>query len=658
MTLDEFLPLLSGVQRCASGHMATCPAHEDRKQSLHISCNGVGLGVKCHAGCATETVVTEMGLQLSDLFFEKSEKRHDEIIAEYPYRDAEGHLLYQVLRYEPKGFRQRRPDGRGGWVWSMQGVERVPYMLPEILASDDVIFIVEGEKDVHTLRAHGYLATTNAGGAGKWRSEWTHFFSMRRVILIPDMDEPGFDHINEIGAQLKSVADVRYIRLWGAKDLSEWFLFHTSEEFASLTEEAQDFDEPLSFILKEVQTTFEWPIAPVHDGLIGQIVQMIEPHSEADEVGLYMEILTTFGNCLGGGPYYKVGGTYHRGNLFLAICGETAKGRKGSAHDWVMEVFKQVDPGYVKSCVMGGLSSGEGVVHAVRDPRLNFEGKVLDEGVSDKRRLFFESELAGRTFNAMKREGNTLSALLRQAWEANTLSVATKLNDDHATGSHISIIGHATVKELLSTLRLSDIVGGFANRFLFFRVTRSKMLAVPSEPDPQMMQVLAGKLRHRLTEARKVQRVLLAPEAVETWVAMYTDLDKEADEEDENITPFLSRAAPQILRLALLLALVDGKREIGTSHLKTALGFWDFARCSVEYMMAVGMKGTLTADQEALFEFLDRQSVPIAANVVRESLHWNGSRFALVKGQLLRLRMINEKEERGTGGRPRRMLST
>lgn len=636
--------------------MAQCPAHDDKQQSLHISHNHEGLGLKCHAGCPNASILAVLDLPWSALFNGNGMKKDADpiLVAEYDYVDENGKLLYQALRYQPKGFKQRRPDGHGGWIWNTQGVRRVPYMLPEVIAAD-VVFIVEGEKDVHTLRVHGFTATTNAGGAGKWSPEWAEYFKLKKVIIIPDLDDPGFDHTNGIAPTLRPVADVRYIRLWGAKDITDWFLTHDVEQFNKLVEEAPDYEEDLH--LTPPPPVFVWPEAPVHQGLIGELVELIAPHTEADPVAIYVDLLAMFGSCLGAGPHYRVGGTYHRCNLFVAICGETAVGRKGTAHDWVIEIFRHVDPTYVATCVLGGLSSGEGVIHAVRDPRLGRTGKVQDDGIIDKRRLFFESELAGRTFNAMKRDGNTLSSVLRQAWESANLCVATKTMDDRATGAHITIVGNATVLEMLMTLRLADIVGGFANRFLFFVVRRSKMQPLPTMPDEKVMQVLATKLRRSLEEARKVSQVTLAESAIDTWIELYTTLDKETQDDSLAVSQFLSRGAPQVLRLAMILALVDGQREIQKSHLLTAMGFWHYSRKSVEFMLETGMKGNLTADQQTLFDLLEKEARPMSTNECKQLLHWNGSRFALVKGELIKLRMISEHTQGGTGGRPSKMLS-
>jgi hypothetical protein len=129
----------------------------------------------------------------------------ERIVATYDYRDEGGTLRFQVVRLrDPKSFRQRRPDGRGGWIWNLEGVAPLLYRLPELLAADPTewVFIVEGEKDVDTLWALGLVATTNPGGAGKWRPEFNRWLVGRRVVLLPDNDAPGKNHMEMIATCL------------------------------------------------------------------------------------------------------------------------------------------------------------------------------------------------------------------------------------------------------------------------------------------------------------------------------------------------------------------------------------------------------------------------------------------------------------------------
>lgn len=232
--------------------MATCPAHDDKKRSLHVSVGRENtVLLKCHAGCDTGKVASAMGLTLADLFIKKEKADYSPqrpqrrqsarsqagnenlgiLLEAYDYVDEAGQLLYQSCRFEPKTFRQRRPDPyrRGNWIYKMTGVRLVPYRLPAVLAaakSGGTILICEGEKDVHTAERLGFVATTNAAGAGKWRDEFSPALKGANVVLIPDNDEPGRRHMDQVAESIKPYAkSVRLLTLpdMGDKeDLSDW----------------------------------------------------------------------------------------------------------------------------------------------------------------------------------------------------------------------------------------------------------------------------------------------------------------------------------------------------------------------------------------------------------------------------------------------------
>lgn len=178
---------------------------------------------------------------------EHSRSENRRIIATYDYRDEKGVLLYQAVRFEAKDFRQRRPDG-DGWKWNLDGVRRVPYRLPEILAAppESTVFIVEGEKDVEALRSRGLLATTNSEGAGKWRSDFARFFRGRDVIILPDNDAAGRAHARSVVAALAAVAKVRILELPGLPpkgDVSDWLAAGNSIEKLHRLADTAPFEE-------------------------------------------------------------------------------------------------------------------------------------------------------------------------------------------------------------------------------------------------------------------------------------------------------------------------------------------------------------------------------------------------------------------------------
>jgi len=220
MNLEAVLERLQGVRRNGSGWMTLCPAHADKTPSLSLTERNGKVLLKCFAGCSSEAVCAELGIELGELFTDNGAARRIE--AEYDYQDENGKLLYQVARFEPKGFRQRRPDGKGGWHWNLNGARRVLYRLPEVLAAKSVL-VCEGEKDCETARALGLVATCNAGGAGKWREEHGEVLRGKRVVIIADADEPGRKHAQQVAESLAGKAEsVKVLEFAHAKDLSEW----------------------------------------------------------------------------------------------------------------------------------------------------------------------------------------------------------------------------------------------------------------------------------------------------------------------------------------------------------------------------------------------------------------------------------------------------
>jgi len=211
---------------------ARCPAHDDRSPSLGLSVSresDPGAVVHCQAGCSTTEIMQALGLNLAALFDRHWDQSNGNggprIVATYDYHDESGVLLYQVVRFEPKDFRQRRPNPDGSWAWKLNGVGRVLYRLPQVIEAvkaGQVIWIVEGERDVEALEAVGEVATCNPGGAGKWRSDYGEWLQGADVIVVADRDEPGRKHAETVRASLEGVAaSVRVVEPVEGKDAAD-----------------------------------------------------------------------------------------------------------------------------------------------------------------------------------------------------------------------------------------------------------------------------------------------------------------------------------------------------------------------------------------------------------------------------------------------------
>jgi DNA primase len=209
------------ARRSGAGWTAKCPAHDDNNPSLSIRDAEGKVLLHCHAGCGQREVIE--ALKARGLWQERPVKPRRKITTTYDYTDEAGDLLYQVVRTEPKGFFQRRPDGEGGWI-NKKSKRQVLFHLREVIEAP-IVFVVEGEKDAETLRSQGFVATTNAGGAeAPWLPGFTHALAGREVIVIPDNDKPGRDRAARIARALVGrVMRLVILELEGAKDVTEWF---------------------------------------------------------------------------------------------------------------------------------------------------------------------------------------------------------------------------------------------------------------------------------------------------------------------------------------------------------------------------------------------------------------------------------------------------
>ena len=229
--VDAVLRNFPNAKQVAGGWQVKCPAHDDLHASLSVSMGDDGRALlKCHAGCSTDDILFRIGLTMPDLFpVGTSKSRASQIAMTYDYVDPNGTLLYQAVRKDPKGFFQRRPDGAGGWINKLNGMQRVPYRLPEVLAAVQAgtpIYITEGEKDVDNLRALGLVASCNPEGALKWHDYFAPHFQGADVVIIPDNDDPGRAHAEQVAVSLASVArSIKVVHIPGLSDkgdVSDW----------------------------------------------------------------------------------------------------------------------------------------------------------------------------------------------------------------------------------------------------------------------------------------------------------------------------------------------------------------------------------------------------------------------------------------------------
>jgi hypothetical protein len=317
------------------------------------------------------------------------------------------------------------------------------------------------------------------------------------------------------------------------------------------------------------------PLAPeAFHGLAGEFVGMVSPHSEADPAGLLVEFLVMFGSLVGKGPHFRVEETQHGTNLFAVLVGNTSDGRKGSAHDNAMALFEDVDAVWARCCIKSGCASGEGIIYHVRDARGD------DPGIKEKRLHIHESEFAS-PLRVMQRDGNTLSPILRQAWDARCLQNLTKNNPDVAIGAHISMTAHITPQEVRSALDRIELANGFGNRILWACVRRSKLLPEGARVPTERRRALVEKVAAALKFSKQTGEVHRDELARRVWAEVYADLTTSAP---GLFGAVISRGAAQVARLSLIYALLDSSAIVKADHLKAALAVWTYAEDSARFV--------------------------------------------------------------------------
>ena len=320
-----------------------------------------------------------------------------------------------------------------------------------------------------------------------------------------------------------------------------------------------------------------WPAPPapaVYHQLLGEIVNRIAPHTEADPVAILTQLLVAFGAAVGRGAHFQVEATRHHPNEFMLLVGDSSKARKGSSWDHVRRLLADVDPS-IGQRILTGLSSGEGLIWAVRDP------SGQDPGIGDQRLLVIEPEFAS-VLKASAREISTLSPTLRSAWDGRPLAILTRTAPARATGAHIALIGHITQTELRRHTTTIELTNGYLNRILIVACRRQRLLPEGGHHDPLAGTGLTRLLAATLKHAQTAGQVRLDPDARELWHRAYQQL---AQPRDGIVGQITARAEAHTIRLALIYALADAQRQIGPPHLHAALALQDYATRSAGWAL-------------------------------------------------------------------------
>lgn len=539
---------------------------------------------------------------------------------QWTYRDVNGNPIVHVVRRDPpKGRKIYSPitlwqTAEGNYEWRWKGHAsgtQILYSLDQLIErSDEPVIWTEGEKDADGAAGRdflrGYVPTTTIGGWQNAEHADASPVARRDLIGWPDNDEAGLEYISKMEtlARKYGASSLRVVEYppgvfpakWGLadelpEDVDEAFLSDMlAKARVVFDDNADETERPASETPKSPPSAGPKPIAMAPEatpGIIGEIVQAACANSEADPAAVAATVLAYAGTAFGRSRYQMIGDEQHFPNMFLAIVGESAAGRKGTSMSGPRAIFKAAED-YIENentrpfplghsmKQRSGLSTGEGLAFEIRDaePEPDDESTERDMGEEDKRMLVFEPELA-QVFTVGARAGNTLSIALRNVWDGRSPSAMTKTSRVMATDPHVSIVGHITKSELSTKLSSTDTSNGLANRFLWCFSQRPRLVPLPKPMSQHTIELLGARLGDLMLLAHSQTREMeMTPAAEAYWVdALYQNL--------ETLPPnalgvILRRGAPYVRRLAMIYALLDAADAIDEAHLKSAHAFWTY----------------------------------------------------------------------------------
>jgi len=309
-------------------------------------------------------------------------------------------------------------------------------------------------------------------------------------------------------------------------------------------------------------------------GPIGSLVEQLAPYTEAHPAPILLQLLIGCGNMIGRGPFFMTNSTAQRTNLYGISVGKTASARKGSAWEASMRFFGVIDPQWASNNIRSGLGSGEGVITALQD-----SGDPAIDAIADKRLLLREGEFS-QVLQAMKRGGNSVSTVIRNGWDNGTLATVTK-RPLIATNCHISMMCDVT-REELAFLGKREMTNGFANRCLWCFSKMPRLLPLAKPIDLSRVEYTLNRIRRIVRRAYMADSVEMrrTQEADEYWCEIYQELV----ERPEGIWGAVTlRAAPQVIRISMIFAILDQTFEIGLKHMIAAKALWDYCDQSARW---------------------------------------------------------------------------
>ena len=564
---------LKGVKWERTGRgKALCPFHQDRDPSMSL-CPERGLWF-CHAckeGGHARQLAKRLRVPPPDLpspFIE----------AYYIYHDPSGSPLYRICRGPSKRFWVERYTGGDKWALGLGKVKPVLYRLPEVLSSKGRVFLVEGEKDVETLRSRGLTATTNPFGAGKWDPSFSKSLRGLPVVLLPDNDPPGLDHMEDVARSLHGLSkSLKLIPLPGLVpkgDVTDWFeMGRTREELLGLVESCPEWEPEKPTVPLDrpgpspsIEIAAPIPSPPrIEDlppfpsgawvGLLDDYRYLVGPSTEAPDSFHYAILVASLGACLGRSFFLRIPHPLYM-NFYFLLVGQTGETRKSTALQYGQSIWRSLNENIRLSATP---ASAEGVYQILSEE----EGTRLILDIDELRILLANAQRPG-TLN--------LLAQLNTLYEPREETTIPSRKPIHVKAPFLTIIAATTPEWLDRGLEREVLFGGFLNRFIVLSGEPK-----PPNPDPrppkdepwsefiQRIQYWKDSLPSSPIE---ITRSLEAKERYKDW---YIPWKEGRTQVQETILPLTARMDSHVYKLAAFYSLLRGRTELSSDDIERAI---------------------------------------------------------------------------------------
>jgi hypothetical protein len=486
------------------------------------------------------------------------------------------------------------------WTWwtGSKDDDIVPYGLWRLQEARDAgyIIITEGDSDAWTLWHHGIPALSVPGAKMIKVLEPGYLKGISKAYIVRHGDESGEAFVQGVLERLQPWPGQAFVvRALEFKDVNDLHC-DDPEKFADRWAKVLEAAVPAGQRVEageppppQPQLEPQWPGDPdpaIYQGLAGEYVRAVQPYTESDPIGLVVQFLLSFGNAIGRNAYFLIDADRHYTQEFAVLCGVTSKSRKGTSAGRVRSLYQKCDPDCCDWCRGSGLSSGEGLIWRLRDAIFNAKGKLVDEGVSDKRLYVVEPEFSS-ALRMVERPGNILSQTVREFWDG--LHIIGKMVSERTrpsattTDAHVSIVGHITLDEVQRYLTTTEVGNGFANRFWWFMIRRFQFLPHGGDLDEcdRALDPVVEKLKAVIAFGRQERKLLRGADAYREWEGIYRSL---SDGKRGLAGAVASRSETHVTRVSSLYALLDRSGQIQPAHQEAALALWQYSEKCCRYI--------------------------------------------------------------------------